>query len=112
MVYVKQISDIKTEEYDEVWAIVRSIKNPGKMIQVADLSPSKGLFFWYRGLVREGKWGHQAFQEAYAPQFIHELAENKKAKDCLNRLYVLDKMGKNICLACFCKEEELCHRSL
>lgn len=112
MIYIKQISDIKTGDYDEVWAIVQSIKNTGKMMQVADLSPSKELFFQYRKLVKEGKWGEQAFQEIYVPQFIHELSGNKRAKDCLNRLYALDKMEKNICLACFCKEEELCHRSI
>lgn len=44
MIAVTNIRNINYASYDEVWAIVRSIKNPGRLKQVTELSPSWNLF--------------------------------------------------------------------
>lgn len=112
MITIKSIKDTNYNDFDEVWAIVRSMKSPSKHIkQVPELSPSLNLFFKHRTLVRENKWNKQAFDEIYAPQFLKEMHE-KSATNLLNKLYQLDKNGKKICLVCFCPDETLCHRSI
>ena len=44
MVTVTDIRNVNYAAYDEVWAIVRSLKNPGRMKHVPELSPSWNLF--------------------------------------------------------------------
>lgn len=114
MIYVKNIRNAKYNEHDEVWAIVRSLKSKSPQLkQVTALSPTTNLFFKYRNLVNSGKWNKQAFQDIYVPQFLEELKENKDISyPYLNKLYQLDKEGKNICLVCFCTDETMCHRSI
>lgn len=100
-------------DYDEVWAIVRSLKSKSDALkQVTELSPSTDLFFRYRNLVKDGQWNKDSFDKIYVPQFISEIRSSSIAVDTLGYLYQQDKMGKNICLVCFCTEEELCHRSI
>lgn len=99
--------------FDENWAIVRSMKNKSDWIkQVTELSPSTDLFFKYRKLAENGNWNKDSFADIYVPQFISELKTNTAARDMLNYLYEQDKLGKNICLVCFCTDETLCHRSI
>lgn len=112
MIVVKRISDVNYAEHDEVWAIVRSLKHQNRMItQVSELSPSSELFQTYLSLKDEGKWNKDAFQKIYVPQFLHEM-HSKEAKMYLRELCNLDAEGKNICIVCFCPDEELCHRSI
>lgn len=40
MITVTNIRSVKYADYDEVWAIVRSLQNPGRLKQVSELSPS------------------------------------------------------------------------
>ncbi|EOT24185.1 hypothetical protein C805_02397 [Eubacterium sp. 14-2] len=47
MVTVTDIRNVNYAAYDEVWAIVRSLKNPGRMKHVPELSPSWNLFQRY-----------------------------------------------------------------
>ena len=49
MVTVTDIRNVNYAAYDEVWAIVRSLKNPGRMKHVPELSPSWNLFQRYIG---------------------------------------------------------------
>lgn len=109
------ITNIKNanKEFDENWAIVRSMKNKSSWIaQVAELSPTKDLFYKYLQLRDAGNWNRDAFNNIYVPQFIKELKENAVAKNKLNYLYKQDKTGKTISLSCFCPDETLCHRSI
>ena len=51
MITIRHISQIDYNEYDEVWAIVRSLKYVGAKIRhVPELSPSWNLFKRYRSL--------------------------------------------------------------
>lgn len=113
MITISSIGSINYTEYDEIWAIVRSLKNQNQHIkQVADLSPSKDLFYRYLGWRNEGQWNKQKFQEEYVPQFLRELKQNHAALELLSKLWDADRAGKRICLVCFCTDEELCHRSI
>lgn len=47
MITVTNIRNIDHTAYDEVWAIVRSFKNPGNLKHVPELSPSWNLFRQY-----------------------------------------------------------------
>ena len=111
MIDVKVISDVKYEDYDVVYAIVRSMKyKSNKIIQVPELSPSKELFFEYLKLKKEKNWNKETFEKIYVPQFLKEM-KGKKATDWLNKIYIEGKQ-KRICLVCFCPQEELCHRKI
>lgn len=99
------------EHYDEVWAVVRSLRSNNGITQVQALSPSWDLFNQYRELRDNGNWNANTFKEIYVPQFLKEM-HSKQAKDMLNELSWCDKQNYNICVVCFCKDEELCHRSI
>ena len=111
MIEIKAIKDVKYEDYDVIYAIVRSMKyKSDKIIQVPELSPSRELFFEYLRLKKENNWNKDTFERIYVPQFLKEMKE-KTATDWLNKLYI-DSKQKRICLVCFCPSEELCHRKI
>lgn len=113
MIRITNIQNAKNVGCEDIWAIVRSMKSPEPgIVQVTGLSPSKELFHKYRNLVLEEDWHKQTFQDIYVPQFLLETCQSQVAKNLLNRLYQMDKEGKDICLACFCVNETLCHRSI
>lgn len=73
MVTITNIRSIDYTIYDEVLAIVRSLKNPGQMKHVPGLSPSWGLFKKYLELRDAGNWNTDKFQKIYVPVFIKEM---------------------------------------
>lgn len=100
-------------EFDEIRAIVRSMKHPIMDFKhVPALSPSLQLFFDYRKLVQAGKWNKQMFDNWYVPQFIRELNEDQEAHSALKVLHDADRQGRKIGLCCFCTDETMCHRSI
>ena len=111
MVTITDIRSVNYAEYDEVWAVVRSLKNPGRMGHVPALSPSWELFRKYLRLRDTGQWNEASFQEIYVPVFLKEM-QFESARRKLNELVWLDRNGKRICLVCFCPDETLCHRSI
>ena len=113
MIRVTNIRNANKDDYDAVYAIVRSLKSSTAWIQqMTELSPSPSLFGDYRRLADTGQWGRQAFDEMYVPRFIDEIRQNAVARQTLNRLWRDDREGKKICLVCFCPDERLCHRSI
>lgn len=109
MVTITAISNLNYGLYDEVWAIVRSLKYTNPNIKhVPELSPSWGLFKKYLNLRNKGQWNEETFRTVYVPQFLKEM----RAPQCQKLLNKLANTKKNICLVCFCPEEELCHRSI
>lgn len=115
MIRITSISELRHEtiQYDETWAIVRSLKNPIKGVkQVADLSPTKQLFYSYLNWKKAGIWNNDTFATKYVPAFINGLKANPNAKALLAELVDKAQAGKNICLLCFCPDETLCHRSI
>lgn len=111
MVTITNIRNTGREAYDEVWAVVRSLKNPCDMKHVPELSPSWGLFKKYLALRDAGRWNADTFQKIYVPVFIREM-QSAAARRKLAELIELDRQGKHICLACFCADEAICHRSI
>lgn len=111
MITVTNIRNINYSVYDEVWAIVRSLKNPGKMNHVPELSPSWSLFKKYLALRNAGQWNIDSFRNIYVPVFLKEM-HTAMARRKLEELIASDMQGKSICLACFCPDETLCHRSI
>ncbi len=109
MVTICQISKVNYAQYDEVWAIVRSLKYANPHVRhVPELSPSWTLFKLYMRLRDEGRWNKETFHKYYVPQFLKEM-RGKEQQRLLNELF---STNKHICLVCFCTEEELCHRSI
>lgn len=111
MVTITNIRNTGNAAYDEVWAIVRSLKNPDSMKHVLELSPSWGLFKKYLALRDAGRWDADTFQKVYVPVFMKEM-QTAVARRKLAELTELDRHGKHICLACFCADEATCHRSI
>lgn len=111
MITITNIRNINYVDYDEVWSIVRSIKNPWRMKQIPEMSPSWKLFKKYLSFRDSGKWNTAAFQDVYVPTFLQEI-RNAAARRKLTELIELDRQGKRVCLACFFPDETLCHRSI
>ena len=114
MITIGSFKDM-SEEYDEIWIIVRSLKStpyiPNTQVyHVPTLSPSPDLFNKYLTWRNNGKWNEDTFQNKYVPQFLHEM-HSTASKNSLNALFYKAK-GKHILLACFCPNEALCHRSI
>lgn len=113
MITIANIRNAKPNEYDEIWAIVRSLKgNSSYLKQIQQLSPSINLFFKYRKWATEGQWNKEKFDNYYVPQFLKEIHGSIEARNKLNQLCRLDRENKQICLVCFCNNEEMCHRSI
>ena len=107
--------DIGKVKCDEIWCIVRSLKNglPNADVpiyHVPDLSPSFQLFKNYLAWRDQGVWNLQTFEQCYKPRFMQEMC-NVQALAMLNRLYEKSKV-MDILIVCFCPDESMCHRSL
>lgn len=112
MISFKSLNEVVVKDYDEVWFIVRSNKGiRSQMKWVPALSPSKELFFRYLSYKKAYVWNKDIFERIYRPQFIEETLANEVALNNLNYLYTVGK-EKNICLVCYCTDEQLCHRSI
>lgn len=108
MIRIVNIRDLRQNDGSESWAIVRSFKNQSSWIKhVPELSPSRDLFCKYLDMKNKGQWNQNAFDNIYVPQFLHEM--RTISYDMLNKVYIMDKNGADISMACFCPGE-LCHR--
>ena len=113
MLYSGSFKDIDCDKYDGIWLIVRSLKSVpagNNIYHVPQLSPSPDLFHKYLSLREAGKWNTKAFDEIYTPQFLKEM-QSPEAFRYLNILANKAKT-KDILIACYCKDERMCHRSL
>ena len=112
MIFLDNVYRVNADEFDDVWAIVRSPGNKIKNFKwVPELSPSSNLFGKFRELKDKKLWNRNSFNDIYVPQFVNEMkAESARTK--LNELYTKSKAGKKICLVCFCYDEYMCHRSI
>ena len=113
MLYSGSFNDIDCSKYDEIWLIVRSLKNMpygNNIYHVPQLSPSPDLFHTYLSLKESGKWNTKAFDEIYTPRFLNEM----KSSEALTYLNILSEKSKvkDILIVCYCTDERMCHRSL
>lgn len=113
MISLVNLRQVNPDDYDLVWAIVRSLKEnrPG-IIQVKELSPSYQLFKDYLHLKETGQWDDTAFNLMYVPEFVKGLVTDTQSQAKLRQLFELDHDGLNIAIGCFCVNETLCHRSV
>ena len=112
MIKIGCISQINSDDYDEVWWIVRAPqREPVNEKHVLELSPSKELFKDYRDVFHAGRFNEEYFLTVYIPQYLRELVANKQAMRILNLLRE-ESLQKNIILGCYCESEMLCHRSI
>lgn len=114
MIVIDNIRRVQPNQFDEVWAIVRSAKKLSPWItHKPDLSPSSRLFQDYLyNWKSSGKWGPDMFATQYVPRFINQIAHDPNAIQLLNELWQKDRMGKKIALVCFCPDPRTCHRSI
>lgn len=95
MITIANIRNVDHANYDEVWAIVRSLRNPGRMKQIAELSPSWNLLKKYMQLLDAGQWNSAAFRDIYVPTFLKAMRTAMACKK-IKKVIELDKQGKRI----------------
>lgn len=115
MITCERISNIRllSARYDKVYLIVRSLGKrnlivANNIIHLPVLSPSWNLFTKYLDACKQKQFSEQWFKDVYVKQFLSEM---QQCKDALNKLYQ-EAQTENIAIACYCKEENLCHRSI
>lgn len=102
---------------DHKFFIARSVKNPDSILRcgfslMSDLAPTRELLYGYLDLKRQGRWNQQAFDEWYTPRFIHQMYNYNPTRGNLNFIYKLLTNGKDVALACYCHDKNMCHRTL
>lgn len=115
MLFIGRIQDLDPEDYDEVWLCVRSLRSAPKASNVPTyhkpvLSPSVNLLNTALKFQKSNNWNEETFNNNFAPVFYNEMLNEKPLSE-LRKLAELSKT-KNICVACYCENENLCHRSL
>ena len=91
---------------------LRRLIDDGRLIHEPDLAPSPKLLAKVNELKRNGAWNRAIFDEEFSWDFLQE-SLGKEFRDALNRLFVrVVRENQNVALTCFCKEDELCHRSI
>lgn len=113
LIVITNIRNVHPNEYDEIWAIVRSFKNkPYYIRQVPELSPSWDLFKKYLSLRDMGMWNKESFERYYRPYFVSQINADPWAQSALETLIAKHNSGKKIALVCFCTDVNLCHRRI
>lgn len=113
--YTGSFRSIRPEDYDEIWLIVRGLKampkNPlGNIRHVPILSPSQPLWYHYLDLKKAGKWNEGSFMADFAPKFLNEMLRPEPYAK-LRELHGMTR-DKAVLCACYCGNEDLCHRKL
>ena len=103
------------------YTVLAIVRNPGKFGDyiaktdgvhwIPTLSPSQNLMRRVDFLKKSGEWNQDKFA-SFALEFVKEIAKSEKAKEMLNRIYKASENGWKIALACFCGDEDMCHRSI
>ncbi len=76
--------------------------------KIIELAPSKELFNWYWTHKEETNW-FDYYKREYKAQVI---ARDKKARKILMEVRDRVLAGENICLLCFCRKSNKCHRGI
>lgn len=115
MIKIGTYKDIDILNFDEIWYIMRSVKNlshNGNAVvrHVPLLSPSTDLFQEYLYLRNSSQWNMMTFQNNYVPKFLKEM-QDVGPMQLLDKLYKESK-HKDFLLVCACSNEAMCHRSI
>lgn len=109
--YLCRISDLKKMEQlgCSINLQVTRVKPIKGWSWVPHLAPSAGLFRQTRHWMANGMWPEKWTE--YALRFKQEMKEARMAA-CLARIEQHLRSGQSVSLACFCSDEDHCHRSL
>ena len=115
MLYTGSFRDINPDKYDQIWLVVRKLMSPvkntkGNIYHIDTIAPSQKLLYDTLEMKRKKTWNQEAFDKIYAPRYLKEMLEIEPMLQ-LQKLAELSKT-QNILIACYCKDENLCHRSL
>jgi len=112
MIVTANIRTLDPADFDEVWYIVRQLKQPsGRAFHVPELSPSRELFLETRKLISSFQFTEEMFRTRYVPKMLREL-QSPEAHAKLNELYRRSRNNERIAIACYYPVEKLCHRSI
>lgn len=101
-----------SNKYDEVWLIVRNLKNKTilnekNIFWVPELAPSQDLYNDTEKWKRSYQWTTEKYKGEYKTRFLKEM----KSKEAQLKLNELKTTNKNILLVCYCAGPK-CHRYL
>lgn len=107
--------DTSEKNIEQIWMIVRSLKDLDyrsdiEMLYVPELSPSPELYHKFLEWKKNGQWNKETFLKEYVPEFLEDL-HSSESMAALRKI-VDESQTKNIMLACYCSDEEMCHRSI
>lgn len=77
-----------------------------------DLAPEKHLVNQYLGFRNKGEWTQEKFDTWYRPLFIQQMYTRIETKGVLNHVHKLITSGDDVVLACYCHDENMCHRRI
>lgn len=115
MLYTGSFRDINPDKYDQIWLVVRKLMSPvkntkGNIYHIDTIAPSQKLLYDTLEMKRKKTWNQETFDKIYAPRYLKEMLEIEPMLQ-LQKLAELSKT-QDILIACYCKDENLCHRSL
>lgn len=115
MLYTGSFRDINPDKYDQIWLVVRKLMSPikntkGNIYHIDTIAPSQKLLYDTLEMKRKKTWNQETFDKIYAPRYLKEMLEIEPVLQ-LQKLAELSKT-QDILIACYCKDENLCHRSL
>lgn len=76
------------------------------------LAPSKEIFYEYRRLSKLGQWTPDAFNNWYTPAYNNYILGNADPRNLLNYIWKRLADGKDVVIACYCGNVDMCHRKL
>ena len=115
MLYTGSFRDINPDKYDQIWLVVRKLMSPvkntkGNIYHIDAIAPSQKLLYDTLEMKRKKTWNQETFDKIYAPRYLKEMLGIEPMLQ-LQKLAELSKT-QDILIACYCKDENLCHRSL
>ena len=90
---------------------LKRLIDDGRLEHIPDLAPSPELLRKVNEFKNQNSWNEMIFQKEFVPAFLEETCSDE-FRAALNDLYVRLMKGENIALTCFCKDSEMCHRSI
>ena len=83
----------------------------GEIEWMPDLAPSAELMQKVEKWKADKEWNAATFGNQFVPLFIRETT-SPNFKKAVREVKRRSREGEKICLACFCKNPDLCHRSI
>lgn len=108
-VWTASVATARHVTADEFWLITRAGPDIPGMIRCRDLAPREDLFDRYLS-----EWKGRPASEwwpLYVARFAADL-QREPARGALRRLFRLVQAGRTVCLVCFCRDGQHCHRRL